>query len=205
MAELYFFVLKEKIEDVIDCGLKLTEWYEREISITGSTIKKKIIKAYLNPRDAKEKLNSPNYQCLRLKVGLDYCEVADGSFYDLGQKDSRFRECYYKSIVPLKDYSFGTYRNPEALVATSVLPEYIEVTGRNMDIPLLYEDSETLYLENKMQKHEEEYRDSKNILLYSFYKHLESKGKVKHYMDYKKRNCIFYDNETKEFTVLRIP
>ena len=35
MADLYFFVSKDKIEDVVDCGLKLSEWYDRELIIPG--------------------------------------------------------------------------------------------------------------------------------------------------------------------------
>ncbi len=205
MPELYFFVSKEKIEDVIDCGLKLTEWYDRELTIPGSTYKTKVIRAFLNPRDNKEKVNDTKYQCLRLKVGLDYCSVADSHLYALGLENPRFMELYYKAMVPLQDYSFGTYRSPEVLVTTSILPEYIEVTGRSLDIPLLYENSESLYLENRMQQYEETYKDSGNLLLYSFYKYLESEGRVRCYEDNKKENCIFYNTETMEYIVLKMP
>ncbi len=205
MAELYFFVSKEKIEDVIDCGLKLTEWYDRELTIPGSNYNKKIIRAFLNPRDNKEMINDPNFKCLRLEVGLDYCSVADSLLYDLGLEDPQFMEHYYKTIVPLQEYCFGMYRSPEVLVMTSILPEYIELTGRSMDIPLLYENSESLYLENRLHQYEETYKDSGNLLLYSFYKHLESEGKVRCYEDNHKKNCIFYNSETMEYIVLKIP
>lgn len=205
MAELYFFVLKERIEDVIDCGLKLSEWYDRELDIPEISKNKKVLKAFLNPRDNKDVLNDSQYQCIRLEVELDYCRIADSFLYNMGLINSMFMEYYYNTIIPLKDYCFGTYRDPEVLITASVLPENIKLTGKVMDIPLIYENSEEIYLANRIEWHEEEYKDSGNHLLYTFYKYLESVGKVNCYEDQKQRNCIFYNNDGKEYIVLRIP
>ncbi|HHU89642.1 MAG TPA: hypothetical protein GXZ22_01120 [Clostridiaceae bacterium] len=205
MADLYFFVSKDKIEDVVDCGLKLSEWYDRELIIPGMSESKKVLKAFLNPRDDAEKMKNTNYQCVRLQLELDYCWVADASLYKMGQEDTRTMELYYNNIVPLKDYCFGTFRNPEVLVTTSVLPEYIKITGEVLDIPLLYENSEKLYLTNLREKYEEFYNDSGNHLLYAFFTYLESKGMVTRHEDNESKNVIFFYTGSKDYTVLRIP
>lgn len=204
MADLYFFVSKEKIEDVVDCGLKLSEWYDREITLPGMSESRKVIKAFLNPRDDLRRLKDTKYQCLRLQVELEYCRVSDGMLYRMGQEDSGLMEHYYNNIVPLKDYCFGTFRDPEVLVTKSVLPEYIKVTGVALDIPLLYENSETLYLVNLLDKHEEIYKDSGNHLLYAFFTYLESNGKVTRFEDKEHKNVIFFHTDSKAYTVLKI-
>lgn len=205
MADLYFFVSREKVEDIVDCGLKLSEWYDREIIIPGINEKKKVLKALLNPRDDTEMIKDTDYQCLRLQVELDYCWVADASLYKMSQEDLRTMELYYKNIIPLKDYCFGTFRNPEVLVTKSVLPEFIKVAGEVLDIPLLYENSEKLYLVNLREKYEEFYNDSGNHLLYAFFTYLEYKGKVTRYEDKEQKNVVFFYTDSKEYTVLRIP
>ena len=205
MAELYFFVSKNKINDIVNCGLKLSEWYDREITLPGTTGSRKVLKAYLNPRDDRAKLKDNNYQCLRLEVDLDYCKVADSSLYKMGQAEHFLMQKYYDSIIPLRNYCFGTYREPEVLVLTSVLPEYIEVTGVALDIPLLYESSEAIYLVNLLEKHEELYKDSGNHLLYAFFTYLEGKGQVTRFEDKEKKEAIFFDMKSMEYTVLRIP
>ncbi|MGI6084601.1 MAG: hypothetical protein ACOYIF_04060 [Acetivibrionales bacterium] len=205
MADLYFFVSKERMEDVVDCGLKLSEWYDREITLPGMNDSRKVIKAFLNPRDDLRSLKDTGYQCLRLQVDLEYCWVSDGMLYRMGDEDTGLLKQYYNNIVPLKDYCFGTFRDPEVLVTISVLPEFIEITGAALDIPLLYENSETLYLKNLLNKHEEIYKDSGNHLLYAFFTYLESKGKVTRFEDMEHKNAIFFYNESNAYAVLKIP
>ncbi|MGI6622819.1 MAG: hypothetical protein GX227_07750 [Clostridiaceae bacterium] len=205
MAELYFFVSKDKVQDVVDCGLKLSEWYDREITLPETTGSRKVLKAFLNPRDDREKFKDDDYKCLRLDVDLDYCKVADWSLYRIGQDEPYLMQKYYDSIIPLKNYRFGTYREPEILVLTSVLPEYIEVTGIALDIPLLYESSEAIYLVNLMQKHEELYKDSGNHLLYAFFTYLEARGQVIRYEDKEKKCAVFFAKDSDEYSVLKIP
>lgn len=205
MAELYFFVSRDKLDDVVSCGIKLSEWYDREITLPGTPGSRKVIKAFLNPRDDRARYNDDSYQCLRINVDLDYCIVADWSLYRMGREEPYLMQRYYDSMVPLKDYCFGTYREPEVLVLSSVLPEYIELTGIAMDIPLLYESSEVIYLENLMEKHEELYEDSGNHLLYAFYTYLETKGQVMRFEDKEKKYAVFFTKDSNEYSVLKIP
>lgn len=205
MAELYFFVSRDKVQDIVDCGLKLSEWYDREITLPGMNGSRKVLKAYLNPRDDRAKYKDAGFQCLRLNVDLDYCRVADWALYKIGRDEPFLMQKYYESIIPLRDYRFGTFREPEVLVMTSILPEYIEITGVAMDIPLLYESSEALYLTNLMEKQEELYKDSGNHLLYAFYTYLEARGQVVRYEDKEKNYAVFFARDNDEYAVFKIP
>ena len=185
--------------------MKLSEWYDRDIAFPGFNGNKKVIKALLNPRDDVKRLKDANYQCLRLDVDLDYCRVGDASLYELGLRDPILMERYMETLVPLRNYRFGTFRNPEVLVMSSVLAEHIEVMGMALDTPILYESSELLYLNNLLEKHEETYQDSGNHLLFAFYVLLESQGKVVRYEDKEHQKAIFFNADGKEYTVLQIP
>jgi hypothetical protein len=205
MAGLYFYVPRAKIKDIVDCGLKLSEWYDREILLPGQRERSRAIRMLMNPRDDADKMKNPNYQCLRLEVNLDYCTVGEAALYQMGLKEPHLMECYLKGLIPFSEYRFGTFRNPEVLVMTSVLPECIEVMGKAMDIPILYENSTTLYLNNIIEKHEETYKDSGNHLLYAHYALLESLGRVKRFEDQEKGYVIFFNNDSSGYIVLRIP
>lgn len=205
MAGLYFYVPKSKIKDIVDCGLKLSEWYDREISLPGFTGNRKVIKALLNPRDDIALQKDASYQCLRLDVDLDYCRVGDSALYKMGRNESKLMERYIETLIPLSNYRFGTFRDPEVLVMTSVLHDRIEVTGRDLDVPILYESSAVLYLNNLMEKHEEVYKDSGNHLLYAFFMFLESQGKVVRFEDNEHKLAVFFYTDSKEYAVLRIP
>lgn len=205
MAGLYFYVPKDRVEDVVSCGLKLSEWYDREMTLSCISGKRKFLKTLLNPRDDEAKLKDPNYQCLRLEIDPQYCLVGDSVLYDLGLKDPAFMEYYKKRLTPLIDYIFGTFLIPEVLVMISVLPDYIEVPGKAMDIPVLYESSMSLYLNNELNRHEEVWDDSGNHLLYAYYIYLESRGRVVRYEDKDKGNAVFFCVDSDEYAVCKIP
>lgn len=205
MAGVYFYVPQNELKDIVDCGLKLSEWFDREISLPGLIENKKVLKALLNPRDDEEKLENPAYQCLRLDVDVEYSRVGDSDLYQVGLKEPTLMEAYKSSVIPLRNYRFGTFRNPEVLIMTSVLAEKIEIMGKIFDTPILYESSEKLYLNNIMDKHNETWNDSGNHLLYTFFVFLELQGKVTQFEDLEHGKAIFFYNESKEYTVLRIP
>lgn len=203
MAGLYFYVPREKIRDIVDCGLKLSEWYDREIVLPGSKVSNKAIKTLMNPKDDASKMKDSRYQCLRLELDLDYCKVGEAVLFRMGLTDSFLMEQYLKTLMPFSDYRFGTFREPEVLVLASVLPDHIEVMGKAMDIPILYENSETLYLNNLSEQQEERYKDSGNHLLYAYYVLQESCGKVRKIED--KGYAVFLSKSGPECTVLKVP
>lgn len=203
MAGLYFYAPRDKISEIVSCGLKLSEWYDRQIILPGHSGERRLLKAHLNPRDNEVRLKDPNYRCLRLEVDANYCIVGDATLYEMGLKEPELMERYKNTLTPLKDYRFGTFREPEVLVMTSVLPDSIEVAGIAMDIPILYESSSALYLSNILEKHEETWNDSGNHLLYAYYLYLESKGRVTQFKD--KEHAVFFHRDSKEYVALKIP
>lgn len=204
MAGLYFYVPGDKIDGIIGCGLKLSEWFDRELSIPGISGRKKVIKALLNPRDDR-RLKDNAYRCLRLEVSSSYCVVGDSVLYTMGLNEPAMMELYAKRLIPLRDYRFGTFFKPEVLIMSSVLPDCIEVTGKALDIPILYENSMSLYLSNFFAKHEEEWNDAGNHILYGYLAYLESRGRTLRFEDKKHENAVFFYKGSNEYTVLKIP
>jgi hypothetical protein len=205
MAGVYFYVPQKELKDVTDCGLKLSEWFDREIFLPCLHSSKKVIKTFLNPRDDRKNMSDPAYQCLRLDIDLQYCIVGDSDLYKMGLREPLAMEYYTAQLIPLSNYRFGTFRCPEALVTTSVLPERIEAIGKLLDTPVLYESSEKLYLDNILDKHEENWKDSGNHLLYAYYAQMEAQGKAKSFEDRENGKSIFLYNGNKDYIVLQNP
>lgn len=176
MAEVYFYIPEGRAGDAVDCGIKLSEWYSREVYIDGSL--RKCIAALLNPRDEYEKFRSGEYKCLKLEIPPKYCYVADRSLYEAGCGNSGAMELYRESIIPAMSYKFGDYRFPEVLVTTTVLSEQISVTGKMLDTPVLYTSSQELYLNNLTERLKEEHSDLDDTFLYLYFKWLCSQGKA---------------------------
>lgn len=204
MAGVYFYVPTGKIRDIIDCGIKLSEWYDRELELPGQGFKK-VIRALVNPWDDILKSKDPAYRCLRLEVNPDSCMVGDTDLYHIGQKEQAILERYRKTLVSLSEYRFGLYRNPECLVFTSILPDHIEVTGKVQDIPVLFENSKNLYSGNIMDSLEEGLQDSGNTLVYAYCRYIESVGGMRSLEDKELGLTLFIDTKTDAYIVTRIP
>jgi hypothetical protein len=203
MAGLYLYVPVKKVEDITACGLKLSEWYDREIILPGLDEPVKVIKTLLNPKDDESKLKDSYWQCLRLEVNPDYCRVGDAVLYKMGLKNEKIMEYYKATMTPLKEYNFGRFRHPEALLTCSVLPDKIEVMGKVLDIPVLYENSAVLYLSNNLEN--ERSKDSGNRILFSYYQYLENRGEAVSYEDKEHGYKVFFYNGNKDYIVLQIP
>ncbi|HPV01374.1 MAG TPA: hypothetical protein PK127_02685 [Clostridiales bacterium] len=176
MVEVYFYIPAEKAGDAVDCGIKLSEWYSREVRIGG--IMRKCITALLNPRDEYEKYTSSEYRCLKMEVPPKCCYIADRSLYEAGCGNPEAMKLYEESIIPVMDYRFGDYRFPEVLVTSTVLGEQISVTGKMLDTPLLYNSSQELYLSNLAEQLREEHSDLDDTFLYLYFKWLCSQGEA---------------------------
>jgi hypothetical protein len=204
MAGVYFYVPTVKLRDIVDCGLKLSEWYDRELELPGQA-SKKIIRALVNPWDDPVKSGDSQYRCLRIEVDPSQCMTGDADLYRMGLKDARIMDRYLKSLVPLTDYRFGVYRNPECYIFTSILPESIEVTGKVQDIPVLFESSETLYSSNVLNRFQELLNDSGNTMVYAYCRYLESLGKMTGIKDDDSGLTLFIDSETDGHIVVKTP
>lgn len=176
MAEVYLYMPSDKIANAVECGIKLSEWYSREVRIGG--VVKKCISALLNPRDNNERGVPGDYKCLTLEVHPKYCHVADSLLYKVGLVHPEAMEMYEKSIVPMEQYTFGSYRLPEALITSTILSEQVSLPDKWLDTPVLYSNSQDLYFNSLSDSMKEEYDDIDDTLLYLFFKRLCEEGKA---------------------------
>lgn len=176
MAEVYFYIPSDKMANAVECGIKLSEWYSREVRINGEV--KRCISALLNPRDDNEIGILSGYKCLKLEVHPKYCHVADSLLYKVGLEHPDVMELYEKSIVPMEQYTYGTYRLPEILITGTILGDQISLPGKWLDTPVLYSNSQDLYFSNLLEGMQEEYEDINDALLYLFFVKLHNEGKA---------------------------
>lgn len=201
--EVYYYIDANKAEITLDCGLKLSENYSRVINIDG--VEKRYISTLLNPKDDMEKYKSAEYKCLKFELPTNICIVADSYLYIIGESSQEAMRLYVESIKPVNNYAFGTFRLPECLVSSTILPEQISMLDKRLDSPVIYDNSEDLYINNIIEINKEQHDDFQGILLYCFYLKLVESNKVKMIEDKENRIAVFIDNEDGKTVTLRIP
>lgn len=174
MPEVYYYVKSENVSNIIDCGLKLSTFHSKEVIIEEE--KKLCFSGLLNPKDDLELYNSTSIRCLKLQVKSEKCFVADRFIYENVQGSDM--ELYYKTIVPIEQYMFGTYRLPECLITTTILAGEASILDKRMDSPILYSNSEELYINNILQELREQYAEIDDSLLYYFLDKLADLAKL---------------------------
>jgi hypothetical protein len=145
----YYYIKKEETEETCECGLKLSVWCDSEVII--DIFKKKAIIAYLSPKDHLEKYNDPTYDCLKLELQDEKLYVADYIYKEIDDEKR-----YLLSVINVKDYKIGMYRKPVFTITYTVLGEYVSLLDKNMDIPILYDNSEEMYVKTMYAKFEED-------------------------------------------------
>lgn len=203
MVEVYFYMPAEQTENAVECGIKLSEWYSREINLEGE--RKKCITALLNPRDDHEKYMSSTHRCLKLEVQSKYCHVADRLLYEAGLAYPAVMEMYHRSIMPIEKYTFGNYRFPECLITSTVIGEHINALGKGLDTPVIYSNSQDLYFNNILEGFRETHDDFNDALLYHFFRRLCDEGKATFIEDTNSGLAIFTDDKDGRTYTLRIP
>ncbi len=176
MPEVYYYVSSDKVSDIIDCGLKLSAAYDKEVMIDGDI--QQCFTGFINPRDDMNSYNSDLLTCIKIKVRSDKCFVADRFIYDTIQEDPKTLELYNKSVIPLEKYIFGTYRRPECLITSTILAGEAAKVDSCMDLPVIYGNSEDLYINNILNNFREQYDKFDDYLLYSLFSKLAELGKV---------------------------
>lgn len=203
LVEVYYYVPLEEVENTVLCGLKLSKWFDREVPINGEN--RKCLAALLNPKDDMEKFRSDRYRCVKLKILPKYCFVADRYLYLMGLSNPDAMELYYASIMPVEDYVFGSYRLPECLITSTVIGEYISIFGGKLESPLLFDNSEELYLNNIMEVYQEEHIAFIDAILYCFYSKLAEIGKLRKLEDMENRVAVFFDLSGSKRYTIKIP
>jgi hypothetical protein len=205
MTGVYFQIRADRAKDAVQCGLKLSEHADREVVFPGETQPRPVMTAWLHPDDLPDRGITNGHVCLRLDVDPARCLVADADLYRMGKTHPVLMERFLSSLVPLGTYRFGTFRSPECLIPSSILDSQIVVLGRSLDVPVLYESSETLYLQTRMASYEEARRDNGNALFFAWCRMLSSKGLMERFVDDSGNREIFLSRETGSLLVLDVP
>ncbi|TYQ16839.1 UNVERIFIED_CONTAM: hypothetical protein Cloal_3414 [Acetivibrio alkalicellulosi] len=201
MVEVYYYVPVEQVENAVECGLKLSKWYEKEVRI--GLDKKKCMSALLNPKDDMVKYKSDALRCVKLEIYPRYCYVADRYLYEVGLTHSEVMQLYLESVMPIENYTFGLYRLPECLVTTTVIGEQISILDKRLDSPILFDNSEDLYINNIIEDYKGIYPNFNDMMLYYFYSYLVEKEKLKRYED--EDVVVFVDKEIERPFAIKKP
>ena len=201
--EVYYYVPASEASYAVECGLKLSRWHDREVVIGGAV--KKCLAALLNPKDDMDKYKSPDLKCLKLEVSANYCYIADRYLYELGKDNPLLADMYTTTIRPASGYIFGSFRLPECLVASTVIGGYIKVLDRRIDSPVLFENSEELYLNNIIETRKEMHNDFGDAMLYYFFCRLAESGKIDKIEDVKRGVAVFMDKRDGKYYTLKVP
>lgn len=203
MVEVYFYVPAADAEHAVLCGLKLSRWAERQIQLEGTV--RNCICALLNPRDDRDKYKSGEYACLKLTLREENCRVGDGALYQVGLDYPEVMQLYERSIVPIREYRFGSYRLPECLVMTTPVAEEVNLVGRGLDSPILFSNSEELYLGNLEEALKEQHEDFYDTVLYFFFCRLVDNGSFRKFEDREGKMAVFEEAGSGRTRTIRIP
>jgi hypothetical protein len=205
MAGVYFQIRAEALADAVQCGLKLSEHADRELILPGEAKARRVMSACLHPEDFPKSRQGSEYRILRLDLDPARCHVGDADLYRMGRQHPALMQLFLKTLVLLRDYRFGTFREPECLVTNSVLDTQIEVAGHAIGFPVVFENSAALYLRNRMGSYDETLRDGGNALFFAWCRLLESKGHLERYPDEAGEKEVFLSKRTGEILVLTVP
>ena len=145
--KVFFSVPTSAVDDVYECGLKVSEYKNRTVSVGDAVTN--FIAAKLNPGDIEK---TDDKTVIRLVPDEAHCYVAEGAFYEehilcmqSGGDDFWLRK-YEATVIPVSEYKFGMYRNPDYLIGRTLFPGQIERFDRRKGEPILYNDSDELYV-----------------------------------------------------------
>lgn len=141
MAIIYYYVEKDKVSDFLKYGIKLSENFSKEVNINGYL--KQCFFGLINPKDDENKYNSENFECLKLDIPTSNCRVFDNSLQD-GQ-------IKHMPSIELDKYIFGKFKTPEVAITSSILPEHISVLNKEIDCPVLFDNSRDLFYQLRIQ------------------------------------------------------
>lgn len=201
--EVYYYLPLSEVYTAIECGISLSKNYSKEVLIEGRV--KRCISTLLNPKDDLKSYKCEELKCVKIDVPPKYCYIADRRLYEVGLENERVMEKYNKSIIPAEKYIFGTYRMPECLVMTTILGEQISLLNKNIDSPVLVDDSERLYVNNLI----EEFKDKNDYfydeLLYHYMDKYAEDGKLQKFVNRAGNYAVFYDEAEDRSYTLRVP
>lgn len=184
--KVYCLVPADKAEEIIECGLLLSNRLTKNINLHGMDIP--CFEAYLHPNDCDKSRDGSVMIKLTVPEGRAY--IVDNSL--LGE----LGDLYNKSIIPADKYKLGKYRKPCCLISCTILPEMIEQYNSDIDEPILYQSSEQLYRDSLFYKTDDLVQSFKDVALNAYYNMKAADGEYKvHFND---EYAAFTDSATSE-------
>lgn len=184
--KVYCFIPADEAEEVIECGLKLSNRLTKTIEVNGQQVQ--CFEAYMHPRDAKE--INPGDVPVKITLQSGRAYIADNSL--LGE----LGDLYNKSIIPADKYKLGTYRKPCCLIACTVLPDMIERYNPDLDEPILYQSSEQLYRDSLFYRTDDLVQSFKDVALNAYYNMKAASGEYS--VQFNDEYAAFTDKESSE-------
>ena len=179
MVHVYFYIPEQDVPLVVECGLSLQQWADKEGNILGGI--RRCLTAYLDPVDAPDcfRKDCSGYMCLKLSVAQVYCRVADADLYEIGKFDHEIAALFWERMLPVSDYIFGTFAKPVVLVTSTIIPGRVFPANLRRDSLRLSESNEAIYRNNLIDRLERENPNIKNDMLYEYYSRLVKLGYCK--------------------------
>ncbi len=203
MIEVYLYVPVDEVENIVECGLKLSKWWSKSIIFDGES--RNFISALLNPRDNTPDREGCGMRCIKLELPEDRCLIADSWLYELRLEWDKAMRLFLNSIVPAEKYVLGSYRMPECLIESTVMPESIKVVDKRLDSPILYSSSEDLYVNNIIETCKDRCENFSEALLYCFYSKLADEGRLTKIEDDAKGIAVFFKDNGEKRHIVKIP
>lgn len=136
MQDLYIYVDKNKLDDCLKYGIKLSEFENRVLKL--SNVSKRGIQAFLSPKDSELYLDD-SYGCIRV-ISKNLTAIVFNKICENTSLIDNF-------ICNIEDYRIGNYELPEAIICSSILPENLQLYNKILDKPLLVQNSREFYYE----------------------------------------------------------
>ena len=182
MVHVYFYLPEHEVQQVVECGLSLQRWSDKEGHILGGT--RRCLTTYLDPEDspAFHKKGNADLTCLKLSVASEYCRVADADLYEIGKTNAQIADMFWKRVFPIAEYTFGTFINPIVLVTATLIPGRVFPADVKRDSLRLVESHEAIYRNNLIDRLERENPNIKSELLYIYYRRLAEREFCKEFI-----------------------
>ena len=175
MQDLYIYVNKDKVDDCLKYGIKLSEFENRVLNLPNNI--KRGIQAFLSPKDS-DLYAQDDFECIRVIPRKLNAIVFN-------------KICENTSLIEdfncnIEDYKIGDYEAPEAIICSTLLPENLELYNKILDKPLLVQNSREFYYEKCINEIIETYVFSK----YELYQTLLILGDQKKVFNVKKEKNV---------------
>jgi hypothetical protein len=165
VVEVYKHVPKELAQDIVHCGLKLSQY--GTVTVEGKGGVSRYIPCYFNPKDEKELYGKEDYACIRITIPNNYCKV--GNEFLRNDTNELINDLFEQSLMPVDQYLFGMYRKPVCLITRTVQAGEIALAGKHLDYPVIVDDAERLYLQNILTCRTEENEKWLDAVLYAYF------------------------------------